>query len=69
MAACDCAACGRKFSSLTAFDRHHELDYARRPAVRCLDPESAGLVLNRHGRWAMPGKRPFPSSDGENAAL
>jgi hypothetical protein len=49
-----CAPCGREFSSLTGFDRHQDVDYDRRPAVRCLDPAARGLEQNDHGRWHLP---------------
>ncbi len=54
MTACDCGACGLKFTSLAAFDRHQDVDYRRDPPVRCLDPETIGLDLNSRGRWHEP---------------
>jgi hypothetical protein len=54
MATCLCDPCGREFSGLTAFDKHQQVDYSRRPAVVCLDPATVGLVLNGRGRWGSP---------------
>lgn len=41
LSACQCAACGRDFTSTSAFDRH----MASTVEVVCLDPASRGLVL------------------------
>jgi hypothetical protein len=49
-----CAACGRDFTGLGAFDKHQDVDYSRRPAVTCLDPAAIGLVQNERGRWGFP---------------
>lgn len=49
-----CSPCGEIFTGLTAFDRHQDVDYSRRPAVTCLDPASVGLVRNDLGRWGEP---------------
>jgi hypothetical protein len=54
MAACKCSPCGREFTGLSAFDRHQDVDYGRRPAVQCKDPATLGLVQNGHGRWGSP---------------
>lgn len=54
MAVCECAGCGRGFTGLTAFDRHHDVNYLRCPAVVCLDPADAGLVRQQSGRWGLP---------------
>lgn len=54
MRACQCAGCKRWFTGLTAFDRHHDTDYKRRPAVLCRDPADAGLVQQASGRWGLP---------------
>ena len=54
MAACECATCGHKFSGLTAFDRHQDVNYLRCPAVTCLAPAEAGLVQQASGRWGLP---------------
>jgi hypothetical protein len=51
---CGCAACGREFTTLAAFDRHHDVDYGRDPAIKCLDPSSRGLEQDRRGRWHAP---------------
>jgi hypothetical protein len=54
MSACECASCERKFTGLSAFDRHQDVDYSRRPAVHCMEPATAGLVLNARGVWGWP---------------
>ncbi len=54
MSACHCEPCGRDFSGLTAFDKHQDVNYGRRPAVACLDPASVGLVQQASGRWGFP---------------
>ena len=54
MSACLCHPCGAEFTGLTAFDRHQDVDYTRRPAVRCMDPASVGLVKGVTGRWGSP---------------
>ena len=54
MSACLCDPCGREFTGLTAFDKHQDVDYTRRPAVRCMDPATVGLVQGSHGRWGFP---------------
>ena len=54
MPACQCAACLAWFTCLGAFDRHHDIDRKRRPAVLCKDPADAGLVRQKSGRWGLP---------------
>lgn len=54
MSICVCAACERSFTGLTSFDKHHETDYGRRPAVRCIDPATLGMVQQESGRWGFP---------------
>jgi hypothetical protein len=54
MSVCGCAACGREFTTLAAFDKHQDADYGRSPAITCLDPASRGLEQNRRGRWHVP---------------
>ena len=54
MSACLCHTCGREFTGLTAFDKHQDVDYTRRPAVRCMDPATVGLVQQPSGRWGFP---------------
>ena len=54
MAACTCSPCGRDFTGLSAFDKHQDVNYSRRPPVVCLDPATVGLELNAHGRWGSP---------------
>ena len=55
MTALGCAPCGRGFTSLGAFDQHQDVDYSRRPAVRCQDPATVGLVMSAtSGRWGWP---------------
>jgi hypothetical protein len=54
MSACECAACGERFTGVTAFDRHQRRDYGQTPAVTCLNPAASGLALNAYGRWGFP---------------
>ena|SRR5260221_1028524 len=54
MSVCGCAACGREFTTLAAFDRHQDVDYTRQPAVICRDPAAAGLLQNAAGRRHFP---------------
>ena len=54
MSACTCSPCGRDFTGLSAFDRHQDVNYSRRPPVVCLDPATVGLETNAHGRWGFP---------------
>ena len=54
MSVCGCAACGREFTTLAAFDRHHDVDYGRHPAIVCLEPSDRGLEQNDRGRWHVP---------------
>jgi hypothetical protein len=54
MAACTCAACGIVTTGLGAFDKHQDVDYSRRPAVTCRNPEALGMVRNHAGRWGFP---------------
>lgn len=51
MATCICARCGRTFTGLTAFDRHQDVDYKRKPPVLC---DVTGLVRQSSGRWGLP---------------
>jgi hypothetical protein len=68
MSACLCHPCGREFTGLTAFDRHQDVDYTRRPAVRCMDPASVGLVQGAHGRWGFPSDAASRARFGQMAA-
>lgn len=54
MSVCLCSPCGREFTGLTAFDKHHDVDYSREPPVRCVDPATVGLVRQSSGRWGLP---------------
>ena len=63
MSACTCSPCGQSFTGLTAFDKHQDVDYDRRPAVQCLDPATVGLVRQSSGRWG------FPATDDSRARL
>ena len=54
MASCECAKCGRKFSGVTCFDKHQDIDYGRSPPVLCRSPEDFGMRLDEHGRWGWP---------------
>jgi len=49
-----CPLCGREFTTMTAFDRHQDVDYKRTPNVRCVNPAAVGLVQNERGRWHAP---------------
>lgn len=71
MSASTCSPCGREFAGVTAFDRHQDVDYSRRPAVVCQDPEALGMVRNERGRWGFPldaaGRDYFASLAAERA--
>ena len=54
MSACECAGCGRAFTSVSAFDRHQSADYRSAHPVTCHDPAARGLAVNQHGRWSLP---------------
>lgn len=56
MSACECSPCGRKFTGLTAFDKHQDVDYKRTPAVRCIDPATLGMSQDGRGFWYEPAK-------------
>lgn len=47
-AAAGCRACGKVFTSVTAFDKHQRLV---RGAVVCLNPATVGLERKPSGRW------------------
>jgi hypothetical protein len=53
MSACECAACGRKFSCVSAFDQHQTMGDGSFGSVTCNAPEHRGLVI-RDGRWRWP---------------
>lgn len=53
-AECECAACGETFTGLGLFDAHQDVDYTRRPAVRCKLPSTLGLAQNARGVWGTP---------------
>ncbi len=63
MSTCGCHPCGREFTTLAAFDRHQDVDYARRPVIVCRDPATVGLQQNAAGRWH------FPADDRSRARL
>ncbi len=63
MAMAECARCGEVFTGITAFDKHHDVDYTRRPAIRCMAPATVGLVQQESGRWGLP------SDDASRARL
>lgn len=51
---CECAACGRRFSSVSGFDRHQEMIGNRyTPTLVCHDPSTRGLV-EIDGVWQYP---------------
>ena len=49
-----CSPCGRRFTSLSAFDQHHDTDYSRGRPIVCLDPATVGLVVGSRGLWSVP---------------
>ena len=53
-AACHCAGCHETFGTLTLFDRHHDADYGRSPAILCRAPEGAGMVRAENLTWWTP---------------
>jgi hypothetical protein len=71
MSACECPACGERFTGVTAFDRHQLRDYRETPAIVCLNPAEFGLVKNERGRWGFPldesGRAYFTARAAERA--
>jgi hypothetical protein len=71
MADCQCSPCGRRFTSLSAFDQHHDTDYSRPTPIICLDPASVGLVVGPRGLWSVPlseaGRARFATLNAERA--
>lgn len=49
-----CVQCHEMFTSHAAFDRHLDVNYNRDPAVKCRDPQEAGLQINHRGFWTTP---------------
>lgn len=49
-----CGACGEVFGSMSDFTAHQNVNYRRRPPVRCRRPEELGLVQDRRGIWRTP---------------
>lgn len=60
-----CAACGRTFLNLTAFDNHQDVDYHRIPMVTCKAPETLGLVQDEVGLWGTPEGHARRAADAE----
>ena len=56
MARSQCTICARFFSGMSTFDAHHDVDYERHPAVKCINPEKLGM---RHHK-TMKGKNGEP---------
>src|ERR1022692_2998119 len=54
MSACECAGCGRAFTSVSAFDRHQSADYRSAHPVTCHDPAARGLAVDQHVRGPQP---------------
>ena len=54
MARCWCSLCGRGFTALYGFDKHHVRRYGQRPPIVCVDPASVGLELKPNGCWGAP---------------
>jgi len=67
MSMCECAACHRRFSGLTTFDRHQDWDYKRQPMLICRDPADLGMRINHHDYWASAEKRPDLPSGKKSA--
>ena len=44
---CLCTGCGYYFGGVSGFERH-------RVNLECIDPATAGLVLNSRGYWTRP---------------
>jgi hypothetical protein len=44
---CECGTCGRKFTGLTAFDKH-------RRNFGCVNPATVGLEQKPSGMWGEP---------------
>lgn len=60
-----CARCGRTFLNITAFDKHHDVDYNRTPAVICKDPTTVGLEQDEIGLWGTPEGHARRAADAE----
>lgn len=54
MARSGCAACGRVFSSLTAFDRHQRVAYGQTRPVECCNPAELGMLVRDGYIWYVP---------------
>jgi hypothetical protein len=65
---CQCAGCGERFNSMSAFDRHRVGLWRDRGAWRrCLSPEEmlrAGWSLNAAGFWIRSLRRHLPPIGG-----
>lgn len=60
---CKCMACGRYFTSVSAFDLHQRQGKDGRNV--CIDPEITKLVFSERGYWRHPGEKPAPEGAGE----
>lgn len=60
MSYCTCGGCERKFSCLSAFEKHRAGRYADNTRHCLTDSEmrDAGLVLNHTGRWSLNQPKP-----------
>jgi hypothetical protein len=56
MARCECAACGERFSGVSAFDLHQEF-----PAI-CHFPAERGLERRPDGIWGWPRRGDGPET-------
>lgn len=57
-----CSGCGKNFTSMTAFDKHHPLNRIRK-ANKCLSTQemmNKGFRLTKAGKWTYGAEtRPF----------
>lgn len=63
-----CAACGRAFTSVGAFDAHRNRGKGRERG--CQDPAEVGLVLRDNGMWGFepPAEMPAHWKKGDSDA-
>lgn len=57
-----CPDCHETFKGTGAGDKH------RTPDFRCVSPEAAGLVRNRHGAWGFPMDAGYAARLAERAS-
>lgn len=63
-----CSACRRTFLNLTAFDKHHDVDYSRTPPIVCKDPATLGLVQDEVGLWGTSEGHARRAADAQRLA-